>query len=194
MDRFSGPPGGFQRGRVAFVAAVCLISLHCGESGSAQDPLRAPELAGHRISGPGGMPICCGTGTPAGAGMKAIAVWVLSGKDCNWCNATEVGYWRSLLVACPSLGIQVIAVGPDSQRIRQFVARYRFPGALSSSRSMGELGLSGWSTPMWFLVDSTSTVILASAIRTVADPYPLRVLRLGRALGGCTANVRPSSD
>jgi hypothetical protein len=84
-------------------------------------------------------------------------------------------------------------VGPDTIKVRQFVERYRFPGSLSYASSMQELGLGGWSTPLWLLVDSTSTIVLASGIRRESYPYPLQVLQIGRALKSCGDGQEESS-
>lgn len=161
------------------VAALSRTSLSRG----ADQALFVPKLVGHNVT----LPRVRGAEEGLSSQPLATIVWVLRGADCGWCNATEVGYWRRLSAECRGIAVRIVAVGPDTQRVVAFARRYRFPGSLSGVASMDTLGLSGWPTPLWLLVDSTSRVLLSSGIRSTSSPYPLQVLEIGRALGGCSA-------
>lgn len=175
------------RASVFGLAIICLFG--CANQPPTTDPTQAWRLAGRRLELRDGRPVCCGRNAVVGGDAKAAAVWILDGHDCSWCNAIEVGYWRNLSTGCRNLNVEVVEIGADSGKVHEFTDRYRFPGHLWSADSLGELGLGEWTTPLWLLVDSTSTIVLASSIRDNADPYPLQLLQIGRALDGCT-NVK----
>ncbi len=167
---------------LAIAVPLGLAALSRASSSSVDRALLAPKIAGHSVTLPQAFDAAGNVNSKA----RATIVWVLRGADCGWCNATEVGYWRRLATECPEVAVRLVAVGPDTQRVGAFARRYRFPGSLSATVSMDSLGLSGWPTPLWLLVDSTSRVLLSSGIRSPSSPYPLQILEIGRALGGCS--------
>jgi hypothetical protein len=86
------------------------------------------------------------------------------------------------------LGLLVVTAGllglmRGNNKVRDFLERYRFPASLTTSATFDELGLKGSSTPLWLLVDLTSTIVMASGIRNVSYAFPLQYWsQLGRSV------------
>jgi hypothetical protein len=176
------------------VSAVALIGvLEWKGYGPTLSQPSTVTLAGHKLTDPLQRTNRNGLSAPEEKRRPAV-VWVLQGGDCNWCNASEVGYWRRLATECPDVDIEVIAVGPDSSKVRTFTTRYRFPGYVTTATTMDALGIGGMSTPLWLLVDTTSTVVLSTGTRNVSYPFPVQVLEAARALGGCRFGERATSN
>lgn len=130
--------------------------------------------------------LCCSKGAALETDGKAAVIWYLRATDCTSCSANEMGYWRRLAATCNS-GVSVFLVtsAADSAEVGAFARRFRFPGLLSLA-GVGAIGTITLPPPMWFLVDSSGVVLLASSASPARLPFASRVKQISGLGGSCS--------